>query len=531
MRWAHSLLMLSALVWACHGDEHDHGAHGHEPGEHAQGDPAGHGHGHDEDAVAMTHFTDVTELFVEVPPLVVGEEAVLAAHVTLLRDGAAATGGTMTVVLGGDGLPEERFEVAGVSDPGIFRPKVVPELVGTRRLVIQVSTAGEHAQHDLGMVEVYGSDAEAHGAAGAHPHPEPAAAISFLKEQQWKMAFQTAAVERHRIRPSFEAYGTLRARPSGEAEIVTPVRGRVAALSPELRIGALVAKDATVGHVTPALAEQGDDGALVQAIDEARIAVRQAKVERTRLEGLLEDGAVAERRVIEAGFAQELAQAHLKTARRRHKQVKRARDGSGGGDGDVALRSPISGTVVSVDTVTGAWVEEGARLARVVDLETLWLEIHVAEAHAGMLETPGGAWFEVEGFDETIEIGADGVVTAGGVLDERTRTLPLLIEVPNPKRRLRVGMFANVHVLTDAPRMALAVPVAAILYEAGLPVVYVQLGGETFTRRPVRLGARDGDFIEVIDGLRHGERVVSVGTYAVRLASSVTAVPAHGHSH
>jgi multidrug efflux pump subunit AcrA (membrane-fusion protein) len=59
----------------------------------------------------------------------------------------------------------------------------------------------------------------------------------------------------------------------------------------------------------------------------------------------------------------------------------------------------------------------------------------------------------------------------------------------------------------------------------------VQLGGETFEKRDLTLGIRDGDWVQVLSGVKEGERVVTKGAYAVKLASMSSAIPAHGHAH
>ncbi len=75
----------------------------------------------------------------------------------------------------------------------------------------------------------------------------------------------------------------------------------------------------------------------------------------------------------------------------------------------------------------------------------------------------------------------------------------------------------------------LTISESAIVEEDGLPVAYVQITGEAFERRELRLGARDGERALVLDGLTEGERVVTGGAYRVRLASLSTAVPTHAH--
>ena len=87
------------------------------------------------------------------------------------------------------------------------------------------------------------------------------------------------------------------------------------------------------------------------------------------------------------------------------------------------------------------------------------------------------------------------------------------------------------YVETARAEDALAIPDSALVDENGCPTAYVQVSGETFQRRDLRLGIRDSGFSQVIEGLAPGEQVVTRGAYAVRLASLATSVPAHGHAH
>ncbi len=77
----------------------------------------------------------------------------------------------------------------------------------------------------------------------------------------------------------------------------------------------------------------------------------------------------------------------------------------------------------------------------------------------------------------------------------------------------------------------MAVPDSALVEEGGRFIVFVQLGGETFDKRDVTLGLRDGNWVQVLAGLKEGERIVTKGAYAIRLASVSGVIPAHGHAH
>ena len=92
-------------------------------------------------------------------------------------------------------------------------------------------------------------------------------------------------------------------------------------------------------------------------------------------------------------------------------------------------------------------------------------------------------------------------------------------------------MALRIHLETSRIEEATAIPDTAIVDFEGRPAAYVQVSGETFIKRDLELGIRDSGFVQVVGGLSKGERVVTEGAYAIRLASVAGAIPAHGHAH
>ncbi|WNG17430.1 efflux RND transporter periplasmic adaptor subunit [Cystobacter fuscus] len=514
------ILLPLVLVVACHSHSHDGDA------EH------GHAHGHDaadeRPALSWTHWTEASELFIELPALVRGEESPCAAHVTKLEGFAALAEGRVSVVLRGDS-GEERFDSQGPSVPGIFRPVVKPAAAGRRRLLVEIRAPGLSADHDLGDVTVFESAAAARAA--IPEEPEVPGRIPFLKEQQWPIEFATALVSEHALRPTLRATGEVRARSDGEVLVRAPAAGRVATSGKAFpRLGQQVSVDDPLGAIAPRL-EAADVASLELAVTRAELELRFAERERERLEKLRAEGAVPERRVEEAVHASQDAQASLEAARRRLEQFRRVQRMAGSGEGTVSLRAPLAGTITEVHVAPGAFVEAGAPLFRVTDLTQLWLEARVPEVDVGRLGTPRGASFLVEGSDEAIELPADALVARGHVIDPLTRTLPLVFAVDNAGARWAVGAFARVFLVNGEERRALAVPESSVVDDSGVSVVFVQVEGEAFERRVVRLGVRDRGQVEVLSGVRAGEHVVTRGAWSVKLAASSGSIPAHGHSH
>ena len=510
--------LAALLVTACRpGDKKDHAAGGHD----------------DVAPLSFTHFEGKTQIFVEFEPFVAGKEGRMAAHFTRVSDWKPLTEGKVVASLSG-GSAEERFEVAGPSSPGIFRPKPKPGAAGKRRLAISVTTAEGTDVHDLGEVTVHPTEEAAAHAAGEAP--EQAGLIAFLMEQQWKTEFGMALAAEKPLRGSVAANGSIRPRSDGEAHVTAPVVGRLVTAGPSFpRVGMEVRRDQLLAVLAPRLGVDADSATLELAVTRARLALELAKQERERAEGLFAQQAVAERRVIEARSAEALAVEEHAAATRRLAQFQGTQRASGGdAAGRVELRAPVSGVIAAVTAAPGAFVAEGQELFHVVDLDRLWLEVLVPEADVGRIGAPTGAAFTVDGYPQSFEVAPGkgaAPVAFGGLVDPQSRTVPLVFEVPNPGRALRAGMYARVRVFTGQAKKALAIPASAVVDDGKQEVAYVLSSGEAFERRPLKLGVRDGDLVEVLEGLAPGDRVVSRGAWQVRLAAAGGALPAHGHVH
>ncbi|RDH90617.1 MAG: efflux RND transporter periplasmic adaptor subunit [endosymbiont of Seepiophila jonesi] len=453
----------------------------------------------------------------------------VAAHFTRLDDFRAAAEGVVTIILSGGDLPEESFTIDAPSIPGILRPVAAPRRAGERQLTVWLQGKDLDSHHDLGSVTVY-PDAAAASAARSAVAEEDEGGIPYLKEQQWQVDFAIAKVALRTLRVSVPATATVRPRADGEAFLSAPTAGHLRAAGETFpHIGMPVKAGQILSHIIPHLGAETDVASLDLALSKTRAALGLARQERQRLEGLLKEQAVSKKRVIEARNAEQVARAELEAAERRLGQYQRDPGTAGG----IPLRAPLDGILVQVQAAPGRYVQEGDPLFHVVSPERLWLEARIAEANVGRMGTPSGAWFAVEGFEQNFDTHSlnGRAVALGGAVDPASRTVPLIFEFDNPDEALRIGMFAQARVVTGEKAQAVAVPRSAIVDDGGQDVVYVMLDGESFERRPLRLGLRDGGWVEVREGLSAGERVVIRGAYLVRLAAASPAEASHGHAH
>lgn len=271
------------------------------------------------------------------------------------------------------------------------------------------------------------------------------------------------------------------------------------------------------------------------AQEEARLTL--ARSEFTRVESLVQAEALPRRRLDEALAEVTVREASLEAARRVLEGYEAAvadheskAQALGKFEGRIELRAPISGRLVEIRAIQGQFFEAREALFRIADLSRVWLAANVFEKDLPRLRSLQGGHFSSPG-QEVVEIRADELVSVGSAVNPRSRTLPVTYEMDNPGERLKLGVLGRLDLLTSKVRRTLAVPRAAVLLEENRSVVYIQVGGETFERRIIRTGLEDSNWIEVIDGVHPGERIVTLGAYDVALAGRSTEVPDHGHVH
>jgi RND family efflux transporter MFP subunit len=483
-------------------------------------------HAHAEERLSSTTYTANTELFMEYPVPVVGEAGDFVLHFTRLADFKPVEGAEAVIRLSGGGQPDETFP-AMADKPGILRALVIPKAAGQRRLSVSLRAKDGADDHDLGEIAVHADDGAAKTAMDEAGHAEKEGGIAVTKEVQWKIEFATAEVRSRLIRDSVAASGTIRARASDEAIIAAPGAGMLAPSVDFPRIGQNVEKGQVLAWLVPQLGGETDSATLELEVRKAQLSLEMAVKDRHRLEDLFKTEAIPERRVMEARHQEAAARAQLDAA---GKRIAPYQNGKGG----IALRAPVSGRIAAVNAQPGATIGQGQPLFHIAGLSRLWLEAQIPEAQIGRIRDPLGAWFTADGYEGAtlIEHGRNGrLIALGGVVDRESRTVPVLFEFDNPEERFRIGAYAQARVFTGAAEESPAVPASAILDDNGAPVVIVQTGGESFERRPVVPGLRDGDFVAIRNGLSPGERVVSKGTYQVKLAASAPASLSHGHAH
>jgi membrane fusion protein, heavy metal efflux system len=491
-------------------------------------------HAHDDDksaaepsAVTFTKWTAKHEVFVEHPPFVVGQSSALAVHVTALDHHRAVATGRVVAVLTPKAGPPVQAIADAPSRPGIFRPALAATVAGPCTLTLRIE--------DGPATDEVTTDCEVHAAGATLPAAadEPPGRISFLKEAAWSTEFATDVVDERELIPTLRTTGEIRAMAGREARLTATAHGRIVIESPVPVLGMKVTAGQVLARIAPQVENTGDRISLEAEVRQAELAMAAAEAQGARSERLWAARTIAEKQLEEARTAVQLARSRLSAARGRLGQFDAGASGRTGGRALFQVRSPLAGTLVAIHVSSGQTVEDGELLFTVVDMSRIWLHADVFEPDIAKVETATRASFRVDGHETPIAIAPpEGrVVTIGQLVDEKTRTVPIIFELANPEQDLRIGSFATVWIETGAPVRALAIPDTAIVDDAGRKVAYVQVAGESYERRLVSLGIRSGGYVQLNGGIAKGERVVTRGAYEIKLAASGGAVPEHGHAH
>ncbi len=475
---------------------------------------------------SMTNWTVKSELFVEYPPLVSGQTSRFAIHLTRLDSYRAVSKARVEVRLATTTGQSSVFTATAPSRPGIFGVDVKPSVVGDVHMSIHVN--GEITDvHDLGKIRSSATTAEA-----VHEHsPETEEKISFLKEQQWTLDFGTEIVRDRQLQASLRVPAEVIPRSGGEAEVTIPFDGRLITSSIPAT-GTRVSQGQVLGRLLPPATSPGELTTLELARTEGSLLLQLARRDRERAERLVTNGAAPGKRLEEARSAEATAEARLKTAESRLAQYEAesmATRSPGTGARLFALRAPISGLITEVRAAPGANVRAGDVLFKITDLDTVYVSAIVPEAEIPKTKQLRGAEMEVPGSEKPRVL--QRLVSLRRIVDAASRTFPVIYELDNRDHSVSINQAVYVRLLLAAANVAPSIPEAAIVDDGGRPIVFIQESGEAFLRRPVKLGLREGGYVQAVEGVRAGERVVMRGAHLIRLSSMSSQVPAHGHAH
>ncbi|GAB4339432.1 MAG: hypothetical protein Kow0089_12320 [Desulfobulbaceae bacterium] len=195
----------------------------------------------------------------------------------------------------------------------------------------------------------------------------------------------------------------------------------------------------------------------------------------------------------------------------------------------VTLTAPISGVVIRKEVTEGMYVKTGAPIYTIADLSRLWviLEAYESDLHAIGLGQP--VEFTAQAFPGRRFTGTISYIDP--VVNDRTRTVRVRLDIDNPDLLLKPGMFVRAltrsMARTGLEEEPLLIPATAPLMTGKRAIVYVEVPDRegTYEGREIVLGPRRGDFYEVVSGLAEGEQVVTRGNFKIDSAVQIQGRP------
>ncbi|TKB67564.1 MAG: efflux RND transporter periplasmic adaptor subunit [Nitrospira sp.] len=185
----------------------------------------------------------------------------------------------------------------------------------------------------------------------------------------------------------------------------------------------------------------------------------------------------------------------------------------------LTVYAPSSGIVLKREALPGKYVEPGTTLYEVADLSTVWIsaDIYESEVASVKLDQPISVSFAAYP-GETFHGNMAYIYPS---LNQEARTVRVRFELPNPELKLKPGMYGNVSLQTDATK-ALVVPKEAVL-ETGLrQLVFMDRGQGRYEQTLVKLGRRNQDHVEVMEGLKEGDQIVTSANFLLDAESKLT---------
>ena len=501
---------------------------------------SGHSHSeaeaHDEHAHihCFTAYTNKAELFLQHEGLEVGKKACITLYATALSDFKPVEATEATALLRAGG----KSYTATAHGNGMFHFELTPETTGHGTLYVTVGSENAHFDveiteccgHDHGHGHSHdnaheGHDHSAHSHSHGHSHephpghgvetPAKEGDVSFSKEQSWMVDFATEVVEESNFAGAVKVAARAEALPGDFTTVVATTSGKVQFAGNMLE-GMPVAADEVLFYL-----EGGDvtdnDAAVKFAEAESNYGLAKADFERKKL--LFIDKIVSEREYQAAEAAYRQAQARFESMKRNF------------GAGKVSLRSSLNGSVATLLVANGDYVEPGTPLAVVQRSGGVNLVAELPVRYAAQLqdiatvnvETAQGNVYDVADF---------GGSTVVGRAANKCNMLPLAVSceaLPGVVTGSIVTLYIS-SLSNDAH--AVAVPRTALVEEMGNMFVFVQNNPVSFEKRSVKVGSTDGRYVQLLEGVAPGERVVSKGGVLLKLSQGAAALDPHaGHVH
>jgi cobalt-zinc-cadmium efflux system membrane fusion protein len=355
--------------------------------------------------------------------------------------------------------------------------------------------------------------------------PKPKKANTFTPtDAQWA-TFAVEQVKEQVFLPFDLTEGKIAVNEDRSTSIFSPYSGRILKLLVKPGEDVKRGQPLFVIEATDAVQVHNDFITSIAAVNKSRSQVNLTQTVEKRLRDLYEIKAVAlkdwqqaQADLISAQNDLSSAEAALEAARNRLRILGRT-------DAEIdsfqqrrtitpetSIFAPIDGTIVQRKAGPGQFITGGSSdpVFVIGDLSSVWLTAYVRETEAPHVKLGQTLRFKVLSYPDRVFTANVSYVASS--IDPNTRRLLVRATIDNPDGVLRPEMFANVTIVTGQGDSSIAVPRIAVIYEGQSARVWVANDDKSLELRNVKLGLVSGSYIQVLEGLKPGEKVVTRGS-------------------
>jgi cobalt-zinc-cadmium efflux system membrane fusion protein len=380
----------------------------------------------------------------------------------------------------------------------------------------QGETAGAHGGKE------HGGEKEGHG--GHDEHGE-VGEVKMTAAVQKQNGVVVVAAKKQQLGGVISATGKVEANADRIAHVSPRIAGKIVSVKASLG-------DSVVAGQTLATLDSIELGEAINRYHQSRTRLALAQSNMERIKALVEKKIAARKDILQAETDFKTAQNDLLTDEDRlalygistadHNDDRRTKP-------PLPVRSPISGIITEKHAIVGELSDPSKSLYTVADLSSVWVIVDINEKDLAKVRRGQAAIVSVGAFPELKLKGR--IAYIADLVEQATRTVKARIEVANPGRKLKPEMFATVELAlaADAPPV-LAVPEEAMQDLDGKQVIFVAENEAVFAARQVQAGRLAGGMIEIVSGLKEGERYAVKGAFILKSEiKKGEVVDEHGH--
>lgn len=465
---------------------------------------------HGEEMHQLLLYGRSTEWVIEYAPLVAGEASSWLIHLTDLETGKPLRSVDMVMRMTFQDGTKLTFR-PGPQRDGIFGTSIKSPSAGWANMMLWFDGASISDTVSVDSLPVYKARQDVPHAKGSQEDSW----ISFTKEESWNIDFATEPVLISRMPSVIKTTGHLQTHPGMAAIVSATASGIISLRSAALVTGQMVTKGEILATVSGAA--MTDDN-FESRLADAQSAFNKAEADYERSKTLFENEVISRKHLMEA----ELRYEETKNAMKRFRQDV--------GSGGKSLRAPLSGYIKEIRVANGGYVREGDPVIVIARNDRILLKAEVYQQDYARLEAITGASFRTASGQVFDVASLNGKMkTRGRAVDASAYSVPVYFELDGSL--LVPGEFVDVFLHVSGDQEKLTIPATALTEDLGRYYVYVQRTGEKYEKREVSIDIGNGIRVPVLAGLRAGERIVTTGVYAVRLAASAGQVQADAHAH